>query len=212
MTCQKLERRWREGEGYKECTAFYNAIKKYGWHSFTHEILAVGLDFDTACDMEKHYIQKFNSLVEGNGYNLESGGCVKHTLSEISRAKISEANRRRKRKPLSQEHKNRLREFHLGKKQPPRSEDHCEKLSIALTGRVFSKEHCRHISESKLGKYVGENNPRARKVLCVETGRVFNTIKEAGETVGCSPKNIVTCCRGRLCTSGGYHWKYVEGV
>jgi hypothetical protein len=37
------------------------------------------------------------------------------------------------------------------------------------------------------------------------------TIKEAGVFIGGSPKNIVSCCRGRLKTSGGYHWEYVDG-
>lgn len=54
----------------------------------------------------------------------------------------------------------------------------------------------------------GENNPRARKVLCVETGRVFGCIKEAKQWLG--KGDIRGCCKGRLKTAGGYHWMYVD--
>lgn len=30
QTCQSLEKRWREGEGYASNNYFYRAIKKYG--------------------------------------------------------------------------------------------------------------------------------------------------------------------------------------
>jgi hypothetical protein len=95
---------------------------------------------------------------------------------------------------------------------PPKTEETRRKLSEAHRGKVFSEEHRRHISESKIGTQSGKNNPRARKVLCVEAQVVFDTIKEAGEFIGGSPKNIISCCRGRLNTSGGYHWRYVEEV
>lgn len=212
MTCQIPHRRWRHGEGYVECSAFYNAIKKYGWENFEHEILEENLSFEKACEMEKHYISKYHSLVTENGYNLETGGCLNHTVTEETRRKIAEAMRGRIRKPLTSEQRKKISDAHRGKKKPPRSEETCRKLSKALTGRTFSEEHRKHISESKLGVYVGKNNPRARKVLCIETGVIFDTIKEAGEFIGGSPKNITTCCRGRLNTSGGYHWQYVEEV
>ena len=43
ITRQKLNRRWRYGEGYKRCVYFYKAIKKYGWDNITHQVLVDGL-------------------------------------------------------------------------------------------------------------------------------------------------------------------------
>lgn len=42
LTKQKPERRWQKGHGYIG-TLFGNAIGKYGWDNFEHEIVAEGL-------------------------------------------------------------------------------------------------------------------------------------------------------------------------
>ena len=75
QTCQKPEYRWgKEGNGYKQCPLFYNAIQKYGWNNFEHIILKTGLASDEANLMEKYYIKKFNSIDPKFGYNLSKGG------------------------------------------------------------------------------------------------------------------------------------------
>lgn len=210
LTCQTMDRRARGGRGYVECTAFYNAIQKYGWDNFTHEILETGLTFDQACKKEQHYITIFDSLTSGNGYNLETGGRVNCRVSDETKARISNSLIGKKRGPLTVEQRRKISEAHKGVKMPPRTKETRLRLSAALKGRVFSDEHKRRISEAKRGTQGGKNNPRARKVLCVETGVMFDTIKDAGCFTGGSPKNIISCCRGRLQTSGGYHWKYVN--
>lgn len=42
------ERRWNNGYGYKRRPYFMNAIRKYGWDSFKHEMLFVGLSKEEA--------------------------------------------------------------------------------------------------------------------------------------------------------------------
>lgn len=192
ITKRTMEQRARNGRGYLNNRAFYNAILKYGWENFTHEILESGLSPEEANEKERYYIKLYRSRSNENGYNIESGGCTQFALGEETKRKISEAMK--------------------GKSSPPRSEETRRKLSNSLKGRTFTPEHCRHISEGKLGTQAGKNNPRARKVLCVETGIIFDTIKEAGAFKGGSEKNIIACCAGRLKTSGGYHWRYVNGV
>lgn len=211
MTCQTLERRARNGRGYEECAAFYNAILKYGWNNFKHEILESGLTYDEACEKECFYINKYHSLTTEWGYNLATGGNTNKVMSEESKRKISQTLTGRKRIPHTPETKLKISVANKGKKQPPRCDEHRKNLSEALKGRVFTPEHRAKISAAKSGLATsGKNNSHHRSVLCVETGVVFDTIKEASEFKGGSSKNIIACCRGRLKTSGGYHWRYVD--
>jgi group I intron endonuclease len=206
-----MERRARGGRAYSGCTAFYKAIQKYGWDNFTHEVLESGLSYDDACEKERHYIKLFHSLISEMGYNLETGGGANTSVNEETKKKISEKLTGRKGTPHTPESKKKLSEARRGKKMPPRSEESRRKLSQALKGRTFTPEHRAKISKSKSGAATsGKNNSHPRAVLCVETGVIFDTIKEAGEFKGGSSKNIIACCRGRLNTSGGYHWRYAD--
>lgn len=190
LTSQGMERRANSGKGYRGSSVFYKAIQKYGWDNFTHEVLESGLSFDEACQKEREYIRRFRSLSTENGYNLEDGGSSGHRMSEESRKKLSI--------------------YRSGRKMPPPREETRLKLSQSLRGRSFSEEHRKNISLSKTGTQSGGKNPRARKVRCVESDAVFDTVKEAATFVGGSPKNIIHACAGRIKTSGGYHWMYVE--
>ena len=49
----------------------------------------------------------------------------------------------------------------------------------------------------------------AKRVLCIETGDIYDSIKEATEKTGVNPKNIGQCCNGRRKTAGGFHWCFV---
>lgn len=90
QTCQNVNRRWRDGEGYKGSPYFYAAICTYGQDRFTHEILECGLTAQEANEKEKYYIKYYNSDKKGYGYNLTSGGENK-VYNQDSRNKMSES-------------------------------------------------------------------------------------------------------------------------
>ncbi len=73
-------------------TPLYNAIRKYGWENIDKEILVYCLPED-ADELERLYINKFNTLDHKYGYNLDSGGVLNKTHSKSTRAKISQANK-----------------------------------------------------------------------------------------------------------------------
>lgn len=59
------------------------------------------------------------------------------------------------------------------------------------------------------GKFKG-NNPKAKKVRCIETGEVFNSIIEARESVNLkTSSNIINVCKGKNKKAGGFRWRYV---
>ena len=43
ITSQAVNKRWKNGKGYKSSPYFYNAIQKYGWNNFEHNILFTDL-------------------------------------------------------------------------------------------------------------------------------------------------------------------------
>ena len=48
------------------------------------------------------------------------------------------------------------------------------------------------------------------KIKCVTTGVVYDSVKEAAETLNLHHSNIVACCNGRRTKCGGMKWEYVE--
>lgn len=56
-------------------------------------------------------------------------------------------------------------------------------------------------------KRIGEAN--SKKVLCQETGEVFESTVEAQRKTGIFRNNISNVCNGKFKTAGGYHWKFV---
>lgn len=86
-----------------------------------------------------------------------------------------------------------------------------------------------HIDEDKTNNHVtnlewctpkynanyGTRNKRqsekiCKQVMCVETGVVYPSLKEAGEAVQGFKSNIWACCNNNKYTYKGYHWKYVS--
>lgn len=84
-------------------------------------------------------------------------------------------------------------------------------------GYKLTKEHKEKLRNAKIGKYFGGNNPSAKSVVCVNTGEIFSTTKEASDIMKCCRENISACCRGRLKSAGKHpltgerlKWRYAE--
>lgn len=75
ITSTTIEKRsGKDGNGYKKNKYFYAAIQKYGWSSFSHEVLYSGLKLDDAARIERQTISEYKSNNPTYGYNLSSGG------------------------------------------------------------------------------------------------------------------------------------------
>jgi group I intron endonuclease len=154
------------------CRAFANAIKKYGWDNFTHEILAEGLSIEEANNLEEEFIKSYGTL-SPNGYNLRTGG-GNSSFSDETRAKLSEAGKRRTMpehlkirlselgKALPKERMDKLQEgakraqeklkgkphFNLGRQ---RSDEFKRKVSEATKAALSTPEARKKMSESRIG-------------------------------------------------------------
>ena len=70
-TKRSLNARWKSnGEGYKTSPHMWNAIQKYGWDNFEHEILYENLSQAEGADKEQELIKKYRSNNEQFGYNI----------------------------------------------------------------------------------------------------------------------------------------------
>lgn len=54
----------------------------------------------------------------------------------------------------------------------------------------------------------GNNRTPPKPVLCVETGVIYESIKEAARQTGLAKNKISYCCRGIRHKTGGFHWKF----
>jgi hypothetical protein len=97
ITQQKPLKRWNGGYGYKNQKIIYNAILKYGWNNIKHKILYENLTKEEAEQKEIELITKHNSTNRKYGYNISNGGNCKGALNEITKKKISIANKGKKR-------------------------------------------------------------------------------------------------------------------
>lgn len=170
---QNPNKRWRNGEGYKRCTHFYNAIQKYGWDNFEHEILYDNLTLEEANQLEEKLIAEYDTMNPDKGYNLKSGG-ENNLLSEKSKRKISEAfkgeNHPLWNKHHSEETKKKISKAHKGKKIKPFTKEHKEKIRNALKGKSFSEEHKENLRKNH-ANFKGKNHPKFGKHLSDETKR-----------------------------------------
>lgn len=51
---------------------------------------------------------------------------------------------------------------------------------------------------------------KKRKVLCIDTGEIFESIGQAEKQKKISHSTIINCCKGKGKTAGGFRWQYVD--
>ena len=116
----------------------YEAMREFGFENFSISVLEHGEDDSIRYEREKYYIDKLNTMNPDIGYNMTIGGTgtIGYEFTEEDKKKVSLAGMRRKPTKKMIE---RMRNLHLGKK--------------------LSEETKKKISESRIGKYTGEDNP-----------------------------------------------------
>lgn len=81
-------------------------------------------------------------------------------------------------------------------------------FSLGQKGKHHSAEQKAKQSKANKGRFMGIEHLRSKCVKCIETGVVYGSISEASRMTGAGISNIAYVCKGRLKSSGGYHWCY----
>lgn len=82
-------------------------------------------------------------------------------------------------------------------------------------------EWCEHIHNinfgtrnERAGKAVSKantNNPKfSKKVICIETGKIYPSLSDVHRKLGFNQGYICLCCNGKFKQAYGYHWRYVD--
>lgn len=188
ITEQKVENRWRNGNGYKN-GYFKNAIKKYGWNNFEHIVLKDNLSQYEAEELEIYYISIWNLTDKSFGYNLCNGGNTsdgyKHTNESKEKMRLShiglssgsknpmycKCHTEEVKKEISNHNKNyyKNKENHplyqkYGEANPnygkSRNYEQKQKISNALKGRTFTEEHKQNLSNALKGRKISDEQKK----------------------------------------------------
>lgn len=82
-----------------------------------------------------------------------------------------------------------------------------------LNNHVSNLEWCTHSENIIHGIYVlghSTTQNKRRRVRCVETGVVYDSILAAAHINNIPDSNIVNCCKGVRKTAKGFHWEYAD--
>lgn len=224
-------KRWGNGNGYKNNEYFARAIKKYGWDCFKHVILCSGLSKEEAENMEREYIERYQSNKREFGYNITNGGESGKKHSAESKKKMSDAkvgkyigsnNPRYGVKP-SDKTIEKIRQSNIGRfagnKNPNYgkhiSDDQKKKISNARKGKHYPRLS-ESVKNSKLCIEVREKQKIKidQYTLNGEYIRTWDSASDAstallGHRMGQS--NICSCSNGKIKTAYGYIWKHHMG-
>ena len=185
------------------------ALNTYGKENFIYEIIEE-CELNKLDEREIYWISKlkpeYNFTTGGSGSPnhivkpetkkilKETGKKFWESLDEKTKNKIINQNLigPRKGHNVSEETREKLRQWNLGKKQ---SQETIEKRKQTML-------------EKKKNGYKRTNENHRKKVICVETGEIFNSLKEAKDKY-----NLSTLCghlKGKYETCKGKHYEYYQ--
>lgn len=211
------EKRWNSGRGYAKNYRFHRAIRKYGWNSFSHVVIADNLSVEDASKLERSLIEEGHLTDYKYGYNLRDGG--DGSFSPESRAKMSKSrigNTNSVGHRWSAKEKQRisdsLSKFYSSHENPMKGKHHSAETIEKLKQREVSAETREKMSVNHTD-VSGDKNPSARAVrqLSLSGDAVcdYAYAKLAADQLHIDLSSIIKCCKGKQKTCGGYRWVYL---
>lgn len=212
ITKQKPEKRWNNGEGYIESPRFYNAIKKYGWHNFSHEILYTDLSEDEAKQKEVDLIAEWNLNDDTFGYNISKGGDMsRYERTQAHKDRLRECGTKRWMNMSTEEKQcclDRLYYYSRPERNPFLGKHHTSE-----TKNIISQKRKERFKD----KTFAEEQRRLRDKQCKAIAQytldgklitIFSSLHELENRTGFLRVAVSKCCKGLYKQSYGYVWRY----
>lgn len=187
MTGQDVKSRWNGGAGYNSQPYFRNAIQKYGWDNFEHEVIASHLTKEEAINFEKLLIRELKQNEREFGYNITEGGEGHTGISGEKNPMYG--------KHHTEEARKKIAEAGLDRPAWNKGKHHPDEVKEKMQ-QVWHETH--------------NSNANSRKIRCVETGEEFQQVREAAEKSLLSTSTIAKCARKGSASRSGLHWEYVS--
>lgn len=209
ITSRNPADRWgTNGRGYKGQSKFFNAILKYGWDNFSHEVLVDNLTEEQAYAMERELISAYDSIT--NGYNsaegggfVQCGGDNQHSREVVQKTTTGQL----------------VAVFHTVKEAAESMHTTHQNISKACAG--YTNSYGGYIWEYKNNpakpfKHKPGKNPNSRHTKFVFmmdiNGNVykFKSVQEASSAVKVGKNSIWRWCTGQMEDQTGRRWSYNE--
>jgi len=198
ITCKPVLKRWLNGKGYKYNKHFWNAIKKYGWENFKHEVLFSCLSSEQASEIERSLIAKYQSNLTDYGYNNTDGGLDGFKCSDESNKAKSKS---LKGKIVSDSAKKNMSINHCD----------CRGKNNPNFGKKWTKEQIQKRQSHRVYARGGEV-VSAKSILQFDLQGNFvkrwSCIADAGRTY--NKTSIKDCLRGKYTKGCGFVWRYED--
>lgn len=91
-------------------------------------------------------------------------------------------------------------------KNENRQDNRLENLNW-LTSKENNTWNDRH---KKVGEKLKNNAKRSKQIICVETGEIYPSIREASRQTGINSGDLCKCCKNENYTYFGKHYRYFE--
>ena len=178
-----------------------HSIEKYGIDNFE-----INKQFDIAYSkhelgqLEDMYICLYNTLDPRYGYNKKRGGQLQ-TYSIESRQKMSDS---QKQFAQQDDYVNPFKgKKHSDKTKQINSQKHKGKQT--WLGKSHTEEAKEKNRQAHLGKGTYSDNGNSKSVMCINTGQIFTTLKEAAEWCGQKKTSGIRMCINAQRKSAGKH-------
>ena len=185
QTIRTLDERIREHKRFKK-SLISKAFRKYGFKNFIFEIIDNADSIEELNDKECKWIKLYNCIVP-LGYNqCEGGGNTlgfHHREDSKSKMSVNKANK-----------KTGKDNSFYGKTH---SNEQKAKWSEQRRGRTLSEEWIEKLRKSHF-----------KKVINLDTGEIFESIKEAAKKYNTDSTHITKVCKGKGITTCGCRWQY----
>lgn len=190
-TTTTMEKRRRQHlSQLNDGSAIHKAILAHGVEHFTWEIVESGIETQEELgEREKYWINYFDSYY--NGYNMTKGGEGGNGTHA--------ANLKKWRKENPDKMENNIKNLLKWQQEHPEEVKENNLKAAETRRKKYGKDITKKANESS-----------RKKVKCIETEEVFNSVTEAALACGskCSA-HIGQVCNGKRKTAFGKHWEWI---